>query len=294
VLPVEEGEGSRLAALRAGHALLLEENKQYKELFILLRNKSQPESHEILRRIRLSEDPIYVLKYIKQAESILHNPSIDTTDFSTQIGRIDAEALSNSCIVVPAHPWTASAGDGIVSELISSYFKWESAFIWPFIDQDAFVEDMRTQDAQRSKYCSALLVNAICATRSVGKHYNALGFLFKTDWLPKFTSQRVRDINALSKTNLGLRFLDEAKKHLDIEGGRSSIATVQGLSLLFNYSALMGMDRAALAYRYTALSMLKQMHLERTYAKLSASPVQEERAMIVISKLVWGSFCYDR
>ena len=43
-----------------------------------------------------------------------------------------------------------------------------------------------------------------------------------------------------------MQFFDEAKKLLDLENGRASLPTVQGLTLLFTLSAFRGTDRAGM------------------------------------------------
>jgi hypothetical protein len=80
---------------------------------------------------------------------------------------IEADALAKSLIRVPARPWTSVAGDGIVSSLISAFFKWDEPFAYAYVVRDLFVSDMREGIPSRAKYCSPLLVNALCAARSV-------------------------------------------------------------------------------------------------------------------------------
>ena len=82
------------------------------------------------------------------------------------VSDVDAEALAESPLKVPARPWTSVAGDGIVSDLISAFFRWDDSFIYPFIDRALFFRDMKLAELG-SRYCSPLLVNAICATRAV-------------------------------------------------------------------------------------------------------------------------------
>ena len=40
-------------------------------------------------------------------------------------------------------------------------------------------------------------------------------------------------MTSLGSKDLGTQFFDEAKKLLDLEGGRASLPTIQGLTLLF-------------------------------------------------------------
>jgi hypothetical protein len=54
--------------------------------------------------------------------------------------------------------------------------------------------------------------------------------------------------------SVGAQFLDEAKKLLDLENGRASLPTVQGLTLMFTLSAYRGMDRAGMVRTQVKLS----------------------------------------
>lgn len=49
--------------------------------------------------------------------------------------------------------------------------------------------------------------------------------------------------------DLSTKFLDEAKRLLDLENGRASLPTIQGLALMFALTAYRGMDRAGMASR---------------------------------------------
>lgn len=86
---------------------------------------------------------------------------------SSALEGLDFSALSASDLKLRAQPWTALAGDGLVSELLSSFFAHENCYYLPFVDQERFVDDMEAGDVNHSEFCSPLLVNAICALRSV-------------------------------------------------------------------------------------------------------------------------------
>jgi hypothetical protein len=115
--------------------------------------------------MRTSDDPIALLQSVENGADILPNPS-NYSAGDKRLDEIDATALLNSYIQVPARPWTCIANDGLVSDLISSFFTWDR-FLYPFVHQQAFLQEMRFASAQEAKYCSPLLVNAICALRSV-------------------------------------------------------------------------------------------------------------------------------
>jgi len=90
------------------------------------------------------------------------------------------------------------------------------------------------------------------------------------------------------------QFLDEAKRFLELEAGRESLPTVQGLALIFTVSAYQGVDRAGSIYRYTAYDMLRRMQLEKRFAKLKDNVPSQLRDKIAISRALWGLFCFER
>jgi hypothetical protein len=83
---------------------------------------------------------------------------------------LDVAAMSESNFRVRARPWTAIADDGLVSELLSSFFASDGCFYLSFIDQQYFLEDMEAGNIDMAEFCSPLLVNAMCALRCVSKY----------------------------------------------------------------------------------------------------------------------------
>lgn len=96
-----------------------------------------------------------------------NGPHAEDYALSSALASLDLSALSTSKLKLRAQPWTALAGDGLVSELLSSFFAYENCYYMPFVDQERFVDDMQAGDVNHSDFCSSLLVNAICALRSV-------------------------------------------------------------------------------------------------------------------------------
>lgn len=172
--PVREGAVSRYADLKQTYQQLEHENHQLRDLFACLRNRPENEAFEIYRRLRNSDDPFKTLQQFRDAETLLMLPVSNVPGTNDAgMSRLDAEALAKSPIQVPARPWTTVAGNGIVSSLISALFKWDDSLIYAFIDKELFLRDMRRGDPLTAQYCSPLLVNAICALRSV----SCLGWL---------------------------------------------------------------------------------------------------------------------
>ena len=89
------------------------------------------------------------------------------------------------------------------------------------------------------------------------------------------------------------RFLSEAKGLFELENGRESLPTVNALCLMYLTSALLGRDRAGLMYRHLAYEMLKRLGLERKFNKLSDDDPQEVLTRNVLSKALWGLFCFE-
>ena len=148
---------------------LLRDVADWEELFKNLQVRPEEEAFELFKRLRLSQNPLDVLNFIRQGNLLLNCGLV--TLRSERESKIDAAALEHAPIKVPARPWTTVAQDGIVSELVSAWFKWDDAFGYPFLDQEAFLDDMRSSDVEQARYCSRFLVSALCAFRCVSCAY---------------------------------------------------------------------------------------------------------------------------
>jgi hypothetical protein len=89
----------------------------------------------------------------------------------------DLDALSTNNLKLQAQPWTTVAGDGLVSELLSSFFAQDNWFYLSFVDQGSFLHDMQADDIGKAGFCSPLLVNAMCALRCVSVIQYAISML---------------------------------------------------------------------------------------------------------------------
>ncbi|KAM5362707.1 hypothetical protein ACJA88_013903 [Fusarium oxysporum] len=260
------------------HQAVQVENERLREVYALLQTLPESEARQMFARIRDADDPITVLNLARGASTLRDPPSprpeITSTGWNPRVDALSLKTLSESPIRVHAKPWTAVAGDGLVSQLISSFFTWDDAFFYPFIDLQAFLKDMNSGEVKKARYCSPFLVNAICASRC-------------------FTSARAKMFSSIAGKSVGAQFLDEAKKLLDLENGRASLPTVQGLTLMFTLSAYRGMDRAGMMYRYAAYEMFRRLHLDGTFNRIKDDPGQT-RQREIISKAAWGLFCFER
>lgn len=126
---------------------------------------------EIYRRVRVAVDPMDVVELLKGGDLLLQHSVPDRSGENdspaTGLENLELSALEQSSIKVRARPWTRVAGDGLVSELISSFFAYDNGFYLSFVDQESFLEDMQAGKVDNADFCSSLLVNAICALRCV-------------------------------------------------------------------------------------------------------------------------------
>ncbi|KAL1868057.1 hypothetical protein Daus18300_006038 [Diaporthe australafricana] len=267
-----EGETHAVALKRRGKTSE-EELAQMHELFDFIHNRSEADAFEIFKRMRLSKDPFVVFQSVKDADLVLPNPSLwpITSDLDDpRVHKLNEESWSKSPFKIPARPWTAVAGDGVVSELVYGLLSWD-AYLFPCFHADTFLADIRRRDPNTAQYCSPFLINAICAYRS-------------------FFSSSARRLGTILGCDMVERFMDEAKKLFELECGRTSLPTVLGLYALFFASAMMGKDRAGMMYRYTAQHMLKQLRLDRRFDQLDETQPDQALEREMISRALWGLF----
>ena len=102
-----------------------------------------------------------------------------------------------------------------------------------------------------------------------------------------------RGFNRAANIDLCSMFLSEAKKQLDLEAGKVSYTSVQGLFILFVLSCCDGTNRAGSIYRMAAFDMLAKLKLEKTFARLRDSVPEEAEHKRAISKLLWGLYVLE-
>lgn len=145
-----------------------QELMELRELYNNIRTRPEKEAFDIFTRIRNSNNPVEILRLIKEADLLLLNPTTGV-NVNPRVEKLNLDALQISKLKVPYSPWTNVSGarDGIVSELISTFFAYENIFFDPSVYQEVFIEEMHGRDIDQAKYCTPLLVNAICAQSSV-------------------------------------------------------------------------------------------------------------------------------
>ncbi|KAK1853531.1 C6 transcription factor [Colletotrichum chrysophilum] len=265
-----QGETVSLALKRKAN-VLENENAQYRDLLRMVCSKTEDEAQEIFRRIRVSGDPLKVLESIRQAEILLPSPAANERVSDSRLAKLNDKAMENSLIRVPAKPWTAIADDGLVSELITDFFSWENASAFPAVDRDLFVADMRAGNVKKAKYCSPILVNAICALRS------------------PFV-ERAEQFGAITGQDLARRFRDEVMQLVEKSQGRATLPTIIALVLIDWSASIAGDEPTAKMYRYMAWERYKRFRPERRFSQLKEDDPQEASERLAISKAVWAIF----
>ncbi|KAI0394449.1 putative C6 transcription factor [Xylariaceae sp. FL0594] len=263
---------SRSAARKEIADKLQSENQQLRQLYRDLATRPESEAYAIFQRLRSVEDPIALADAIRQAELLLPQPATQENEELTALQQLDSEALRRSPIRVSASAWTSVAGDGIVSELVSAWFKWDDPFLYAFIDRECFLRDLREADPKKAVYCSPFLVNAICAYRS-------------------YFSDTVDTVRRIANRDMREQFFAEANRLYDCTV--SALPTIQGLRILFAVSSLKGEDNSGSMYRFASYGVLERSRMQETFASLSDMNQEDAMRKRAISKLVWGLFCLE-
>ncbi|KAI1322688.1 putative C6 transcription factor [Xylariaceae sp. FL0255] len=268
---IEEGI-SRSIAQKALMTTLKEEVVDLRDLFRHLCDRPEPEASELFQRLRRAEDPVSLIRSIREAELLLPDaePLSDGVQYES-MDQLEQTALGQSEIKVPARPWTNVAGDGIVSELVTSWFKWDDPFLYAFLDRDVFIQEMRLGDPTTATHCTPFLLNVICAKRS----------LF---------SDSVRSAARITHRNMAESFLSEGLRLYD--HGVPTLPTTQGLWILFGIMTLKCQDKFGSIYRHAAYGMLKKMKLEESFAG-SSLPGTGHVTKQAMSQTAWGIFCLE-
>jgi hypothetical protein len=156
---------TRQVAIKRKASSLEEENQQH-TLFTYIRTRPPDDVAEIVKRIRNSSDVLEVLRFVQDGDLTLQQ-RLQRKLPDPRMIRIEADSLQETGLRLPARPWTMVAGDGIVSDVVSRFFDIDQPFYCGMIDHSSFVSDMRASDTAAARYCSPVLVNAICALGSV-------------------------------------------------------------------------------------------------------------------------------
>jgi hypothetical protein len=157
---------TRQVAIKRKASSLEEENQQLHTLIAFIRTRPPDDVAEIVKRIRNSSDVIEVLRFAQDGDLTMQQRLQRKLPDPRTI-RIEADSLQETDLRLPARPWTTVAGDGIVSDLVFRFFDIDQPFYCAMVDHSAFVLDMRAAETTAARYCSPMLVNAICALGAV-------------------------------------------------------------------------------------------------------------------------------
>ena len=132
---------------------------------------------------------------------------------------------------VSAKRWTNVVCDEVLfADLLMVYFVIDHPF-WGFLDKDSFLDDLV---AGRSRFCSPLLVNAMCSLACVSTAECAWHAVkpFTNAAFKHYAAQIEYRGQPWSHHYLGFHFLQEARRLWNIEEGKTSLTTIQAALLL--------------------------------------------------------------
>ena len=176
---------TRQVAIKRKASSLEEENQQLHAIFAFIRTRQPDDVAEIVKRIRNSSDVLEVLRFVQDGVLTLQL-RLQRELPDPRMIRIEADSLQETGLRLPARPWTTVAGDGIVSDVVSRFFDIDQPFYCGMVDHSAFVSDMRASDTSATRYCSPVLVNAICALGAVSDFVQSTSA--QTAWLTEYYS----------------------------------------------------------------------------------------------------------
>ncbi|KAF4880145.1 Nitrogen assimilation transcription factor nit-4 [Colletotrichum siamense] len=267
-----EPDTSRLVSIRKRKEELERENEDLHEFLRFLISRPEEEAFEIFKRLRASGDALEVLNFVRTADLLLQRRQVGD-DVNQETPKETTAERENDLPVshfkVPAKPWTNLANDIIVSDLITSFFLWEAPFFLPFVDQQAFLDDMRGCSPETATYCSRLLVHAICALRS-------------------HTSERAETFERANGCDLRMLFLNEARRQWELECGEALLTTAQALFIMYLTTLALGMETSATEYQLAACDMAHTLQSE-----VKGSLGAKERDERAASKALWGMYCFE-
>jgi len=182
---------------------------------------------------------------------------------------------SEPCIQFPQNAaqqgaWTnVAVSSDFIEHLFKLYFTWQHSF-YVLFEEDKFWYSYKTRD---TKYCSSLLVNAICAYAS---HFSDL-------------PQAREDAN--DPKTAGNHFFTEAKRLL-YEDERTCLTSAQALAVMGIRETSAGRESNGFQYQGRALRMLVELGLhlpvyEGSENQFSSSELENRKTMF------WGNFAHD-
>lgn len=272
---------------------------QYEELMRTLATGTQTECNDVIRRIRAGEDVSAIMEAattgnLSTQRLVQRNPGESQegleTDFSSQestFGMVKGAPMRRTHASLGAQegfeeskesgqPWTTvTKSREIVEYLLAMYFTWQHSFFQSFPEK-LFRADM---EAGRTKYCSSMLVNAICASGC---------FLCDSEHLAKL---------GLESLDISARFYDAAVAQLD-SNKSSTVPTTAALYLISYYEGTRG--RLSNLWMFSGRSALMaidiNLHLSRSQKQSDDPAERQERENERQARChaFWGAFHVDQ
>jgi hypothetical protein len=175
-----------------------------------------------------------------------------------------ARILDSRISSVDAAYWTRVTDDNaLVAQLISLYLSTDYVFYGTF-HKDLFLDDLV---GKRLRFCSPLLVNAICAAglHSSDKQSNRAQW-----WRPN---------------TLGYTFMAEAKRLYELEADEGRITTIQAASTLSQRLMMDGLDKVGMVYEIQITAMVEKVQLNS-----APPPTTNGRLYLNLLTTAWGLF----
>jgi hypothetical protein len=280
-------------------SIVEDDGRFYERLVAAVANSPAPDVDEIVRRLRLHEDVESILTVIS-AGTLLQplggqeygsEPGI-VGDYSTRaqtfgLMRVGSRNVPDNERLPSRTPnahqplatrdiaqWTSVSKDKeYIGELLALYFSWQHSFFQSFPEK-LFRRDMRSGG---TKYCSKLLVNAICASGCLlTPRHEATG--------------NFGDPMAACKD-----FFDEAI-HLLRETEISSIPSVAGLFMLSHVEGYRGRLNMAWDYCGRSARMALDLNLHLRSDRPSSDQLSPEAEVEEMARThaFWGCFIADQ
>ncbi|KAG2014428.1 hypothetical protein GB937_006653 [Aspergillus fischeri] len=281
----ESNDLRRKGALKRKAAMMEQDQELLIQLVSALRGSNERHVSHLVNMIRshasLQEIREYITDHLKLGTI---EDTSEVTEFRRQIrflldvegpafeSRKAQQVAHPRSFNVPAKPWTVvQCNNAFVSELVSLWFTWNHS-MFPCIDRSLFVRDMRAGNVV-CQYCSPFLVNAILA--------DACALLDDSH------SENGSYMND-SSHSLAECFYQQAQK-LHEEERRLSLATIQGLAVLWRCTCTFGNNHLARVYEGRIVDALRNFSTSMTYASPKPSG-NEQQYDNVCSIAIWGVY----
>ncbi|TKA51666.1 hypothetical protein B0A49_12921 [Cryomyces minteri] len=292
-----DSDHRRKGALKRDIESLRERNGALGVIVASIRSLPESDVADIVSHIRVDDDLDALAESLRRsvnlprqsdsqtleadAFSIERKPALSNTSDARQYGHTSClglvtedQDMSPWSPIVPVAPlglsWTSVTNDvEFINHLMNLYFAWPHPF-YQLFSRECFLFDMQKG---RTKYCSALLVNAILACSC---HFS-----------DRIAARAVPD----EPRSAGDHFFAEAKRILN-EYETPDLTTVQALGIMSVREASYGRDSSGYQYAGRCLRMALELgiHLSITTAENpSISPSQTEVRRITF----WGCFNLD-